>query len=202
MSSPAISTIIWDLETTIAPNIMDNRILEFGYIKVDSNFSEIESDSFFINDEERLMLIDEASIKANGITRDMIYNGDSRGYATGITPKDACNRMFTILNGNRWMGHNLIGFDIPLMKKEFERQKVDIPSSSDVCDTLQLFRTLDIKTKIPNIASLGLQSLRERFGLPIDNAHRAIGDCRTLIRVLKNVFFQLEAQKTIVKFVK
>ncbi len=75
------------------------------------------------------------------------------------------------------IAHNGDGFDIPFLKSEFSRNSLEYPAWKTL-DTLKWARRYR-----PDLPRHALQFLRESYGFPPNNAHRALDDVIVLHQV-------------------
>jgi DNA polymerase-3 subunit epsilon len=85
------------------------------------------------------------------------------------------------------IAHNNDSFDFPFMRNEFKRHNVDMPAWRSL-DSLKWARRYR-----PDIPKHPLQTLRELYGIPANNAHRALDD----VIVLHQVFSMMIDDLTI-----
>ncbi len=163
--------VFYDLETNIPPDdSVPFEIIEFGAIVLDkAGLYEKESYSTLIYSE----LMDERSIACNGITFDMVK--DAPSFA------EVADKIFDVLNGRVWAGHNIIKFDNIHIKSHFDRLGKPAPEPFDLIDTRVLLR----QTFGPRAGNMKLATLGHYFGLGMER-HRSIEDVRMNIDVLKN----------------
>lgn len=157
--------VFYDLETTI-PAV---DIIEFGAIVLDK-VSLYEKDDYLtlIYSDK----ITKHSIDCNGITFSMVKNAPEF--------KEVAERIFDILDGKIWAGHNIKSFDNPCIKNSFARINKKAPEPIGTIDTLHLLRRHFGK----RTGNFKLATLGDYFGLG-EEKHRSIEDCRMNIEVLK-----------------
>jgi DNA polymerase III epsilon subunit-like protein len=161
-----MALLFYDIETTIPPT----DIIEFGGIVLDeSGLFEIESFSTLIRSDR----ISDKSIGCNGITPAMV--------ADAPTFAEVADRIFAIMDGQIWVGHNINGFDNAHIREAFSRLGRKPPEPTLCIDTLPLLR----KTFGKRAGNMKMASLGNYFGLGKER-HRAIEDCRMTIEVLKS----------------
>ncbi len=162
-----VELVFFDLETTWAPNA---DIIEFGAVILDRNgLYEKEAYSTLVWSDK----VSKLSIDCNGITQEMLK--DAPKFA------DVADKIFTVLNGRIWAGHNINRFDIPHINKAFK--KIDRPapipfSTIDTCLLLQ-------GTFGKRAGNLQLNTLGSYFGLGQER-HRSLEDIKMNIEVLKS----------------
>ncbi len=79
------------------------------------------------------------------------------------------------------IAHNNDGFDVHFLRKEFSRNDLTMPSWK-FFDTLKWARRYR-----PDIPRHSLQFLREIYGIPANNAHRALDDVIVLHKVFEHM---------------
>jgi DNA polymerase-3 subunit epsilon len=105
---------------------------------------------------------------------------------TGITEKmliraprfhEIAKRILELTEGSVLVGHN-VDFDYRMLRQEFER--LGYPFQMKVLDTIPLAEKL-----IPGLASYGLDRVTEELGIFRGQKHRAEGDARATLDLLK-----------------
>ncbi|PRP78299.1 hypothetical protein PROFUN_13833 [Planoprotostelium fungivorum] len=126
---PGDCIVFYDIETTI-PN---DDVIEFGAIVLHATtFVEIDRYETLIKSDK----ITQRSIDANHITQ--------------------ADRIFHMLNGRVWAGHNILSFDNKMITKEYEKLGRAAPSPLRCIDTLPLLRnTFGHRAGDLKMASLG-----------------------------------------------
>ena len=76
------------------------------------------------------------------------------------------------------VAHNLDAFDLPFLRTEFRRAKLELPSSWAYIDTLTWARRY--RKDLPRHS---LQYLRQMYGIQANEAHRALNDVMILYEV-------------------
>jgi len=153
------------LETTIPAT----DIIEFGAIVLDkSSLFEKETYTTLIKSSN----ITEKSTKANGITTEMLKDAP--------TFQKVAQKIFQIMNGRIWAGHNISTFDISVLNKEFKKLSQVPPTSTGIIDTLMILR----KTFGNRAGNNKLSSFAKYFQMG-EVPHRSLEDCRINVEVLK-----------------
>jgi len=105
---------------------------------------------------------------------------------TGITPKmlkrapafhEIAKRIVQMTEGTVLTAHNA-SFDYGILKQEFARLGYDF--RRPVLDTVELAARL-----LPDLKGHGLDTLIEALKIPVSGRHRALGDARATVEVLK-----------------
>ncbi|XP_021733876.1 protein NEN1-like [Chenopodium quinoa] len=163
----------FDVETTIPLKPGESFIiLEFGAILVcPKKLVELESYSTLIcpNDISR---ISSKSERCNGI---------SRAAVSSAPPFSAiADKIFDILNGRIWAGHNILRFDCPRIREAFAEIGRSPPEPKGVIDSLALL-TERFGRRAGNMK---MATLATYFGLG-HQTHRSLDDVRMNLEVLK-----------------
>ncbi|KAJ4973993.1 hypothetical protein NE237_007167 [Protea cynaroides] len=164
----------FDLETTIPSRAGQGyAILEFGAILVcPRNLVELSSYSTLIKPAERYA-VTVASVRCNGITRD----------AVSIAPTflEVADKIFDLLHGRIWAGHNIVKFDCVRIREAFAEISRPAPEPKGTIDTL----TLLTQTFGRRAGNMKMASLATYFGLG-QQSHRSLDDVRMNLEVLKD----------------
>ncbi|MDN3507819.1 MAG: DUF3820 family protein [Simkaniaceae bacterium] len=124
------------------------------------------------------MPIPPESSKIHNITDEMVANSPSM--------KQVAQELIEFCEGDVVLiAHNNAAFDKPFLEAEFARNDVIIPEW-DYIDTLKWARKYR-----PDLPRHTLQHLREVYGYPENNAHRALDDVITLCRVFNDMIGDL-----------
>ena len=157
----------FDLETT-GFDVRKERIVEYALIGSDIDGSSINVQSL-VYPAKRIPL--EAS-NVHGITDQDVRDAGTFSEHVGVISK--------IINDSIIVGHNIIKFDWKILEMECVRAGVEAPRPRAIIDTLVIAR----KLKIPGRHKLGI--LCNKYGIELDNAHRADADAgATLILLWK-----------------
>ncbi|KAI7745204.1 hypothetical protein M8C21_016625 [Ambrosia artemisiifolia] len=163
----------FDLETTVPSRPGQGfAILEFGSILVcPRKLIELESYETLVKPHD-LSLISTLSVRANGITPDAVISAP--------TFSDIADKVYDILHGRIWAGHNIIRFDCVRLRDAFAQINRAPPEPKGTIDSLALLtqrfgrRAGDMK----------MASLANYFGLG-KQSHRSLDDVRMNLEVLK-----------------
>ncbi|XP_024977039.1 protein NEN1-like isoform X1 [Cynara cardunculus var. scolymus] len=163
----------FDLETTVPTRPGQGfAILEFGSILVcPRKLVELESYETLVR-PHNLSLISTLSVRANGITADAVVSAP--------TFSEIADRVYDILHGRIWAGHNIIRFDCVRLREAFAQINRPPPEPKGTIDSLALLtqrfgrRAGDMK----------MASLAAYFGLG-KQTHRSLDDVRMNLEVLK-----------------
>ena len=157
--------VFYDLETTIPAD----HIIEFGGVVVEAEtFVEVETFETLIYSNR----ITAWSIGSNGITQNMVAE------APGIA--DVAGKIFAMLDGRIWAGHNILTFDNPIIERTFNMLGLKPPKPADIIDTLPLSR----KHLADKVENHKLATLAKHFSLGKED-HRSLSDARMCLDVLQ-----------------
>ncbi|XP_042376834.1 protein NEN1-like isoform X1 [Zingiber officinale] len=173
MEANGAEIVFFDVETTV-PSRSGERfaLLEFGAILVcPRRLVEVGCYSTLIRPAD-LAAISSVSIRCNGIGPDVV--------STAPTFHDVADRVFDVLNGRVWAGHNIIRFDCPRIREAFEEIGLAAPEPKGIIDTLPL-----LTQKFGRRAGdMKMASMATYFGLG-QQKHRSLDDVRMNLEVLK-----------------
>ncbi|KAH1237100.1 hypothetical protein AAZX31_08G137000 [Glycine max] len=166
--------VFFDLETTV-PKKGGERfwVLEFGAIVVTPHkLTEIESYTTLIRPKD-LSVVSVKSSRSDGITRKAVENAPSF--------EDVADRIFSILNGRVWAGHNIQRFDCVRIKEAFDDINRPAPVPVGIIDSLGVL-TEKFGRRAGNMK---MATLASYFGLG-QQKHRSLDDVRMNLEVLKH----------------
>ena len=124
-----IEIVFFDLETNV-PNRAGQRfwVLEFGAIVVcPQKLVELESYSTLVRPKD-LSVVSLKSSRCDGITRAAVANAPSF--------EQVADKIFSILNGRVWAGHNIQRFDCIRIKEAFGDISRPAPEPVGMIDSL------------------------------------------------------------------
>ncbi|XP_019200015.1 PREDICTED: protein NEN1-like [Ipomoea nil] len=165
--------VFFDLETTTPTRPgQGHAILEFGAILVcPRKLVELENYCTLVRPADP-SLMSNLSVRSNGICRDAV--------ASAPTFADIADKVYDILDGRIWAGHNILKFDCPRIREAFAGINRPAPEPKGTIDSLALLtqrfgrRAGDMK----------MASLATYFGLG-QQKHRSLDDVRMNLEVLK-----------------
>lgn len=156
--------VVFDLETTGLILSID-KIIEIAYVKYMPNGRTIKDD-IFLNPE---MSISKESSEVHGITDD-----DVAGMPTF---REKAKDLWDIFQNSYYGGFNVIGFDLPMLKREFLRVGMDFEySNDDIIDSKTIFHQMEPRTLE---AAYRYYCNKEHI-----NAHSAIADVEASAEIL------------------
>lgn len=166
--------VFFDVETTIPTRTGQKyALLEFGAILVcPRKLVEQHSYSTLVRPSD-LSLISTLSVRCNGITRDAVTSAPSFA--------DIADKVFDVLHGRIWAGHNILKFDCPRIREAFAGINRPAPESKGTIDTLTLLTEKFGK----RAGNMKMASLATYFGLG-EQTHRSLDDVRMNFEVLKH----------------
>ncbi|KAI3521791.1 hypothetical protein L1887_11265 [Cichorium endivia] len=164
----------FDLETTIPTRPGQSyAILEFGSILVcPKKLIELESYDTLVRPHD-LSLLSPDYVRANGITADAVVSAP--------TFSEIASRVYDILNGRVWAGHNILRFDCVRLREAYAQINRPPPEPKGTIDSLALLtqrfgrRAGDMKmATLAAYFELGRQT------------HRSLDDVRMNFEVVKH----------------
>ncbi|CAI9109378.1 OLC1v1009191C1 [Oldenlandia corymbosa var. corymbosa] len=173
-SSSSSEIVFFDLETTV-PNKVGQRfwVLEFGAIVVcPRKLVELESYCTLIRPKD-LHVVAVRSGRADGITREAVADAPSF--------EDVADKIFSILDGRIWAGHNIQRFDCIRIKEAFAEIVRPAPKPVGIIDSLGVL-TEKFGRRAGNMK---MATLASYFGLG-QQKHRSLDDVRMNLEVLKH----------------
>ncbi|GAB2236264.1 hypothetical protein Droror1_Dr00028004 [Drosera rotundifolia] len=173
-SQGAPEIVFFDLETTV-PKAAGAKfwVLEFGAVVVcPRKLAEIESFSTLIRPED-LSVVALRSSRPDGITREAV--------STAPVFKEVAEKIYTILNGRIWAGHNIQRFDCVRIKEAFAELDRPAPQPVGLIDSLGVL-TQKFGRRAGNMK---MATLADYFGLG-QQKHRSLDDARMSLEVVKH----------------
>ncbi|KAJ6733528.1 PROTEIN NEN4 [Salix koriyanagi] len=170
--SPEI--VFFDLETTV-PSRAGQRfwVLEFGAIIVcPQKLVELDCYSTLIRPKD-LSVVALKSGRCDGITRGAVSNAP--------VFEEVADKIFTILNGRVWAGHNIQRFDCVRIKEAFTEIGRPAPVPVGMIDSLGVL-TERFGRRAGNMK---MATLAAYFGLG-QQKHRSLDDVRMNLEVMKH----------------
>ncbi|XP_040990493.1 protein NEN1-like [Juglans microcarpa x Juglans regia] len=163
----------FDVETTVPTRPGQGfAILEFGAILVcPRKLEELYSYSTLLRPSD-LSLISSFSVRCNGITREAVVSCP--------TFREVADRVYDILHGRIWAGHNILKFDCRRIQEAFAEIGRPAPEPKGTIDSLPL-----LTQKFGRRAGdMKMATLASYFGLG-QQTHRSLDDVRMNLEVLK-----------------
>lgn len=162
--------IVFDLETT-GLNRSSDRIIEIGAIKYDGLHHELERYQTLVNPGKS---IPPSATAINHITNAMVADAPSI--------QDVLPGFLQFIGEFPLIAHNA-GFDISFLKNAALQYDVSHTSIS-YADSLAMAR------KVYSLDSYKLGSIAEHLRISESSAHRSIGDCETLGKIVKDMLLK------------
>lgn len=173
----SIRPIFFDLETT-GTFPQKDRIVEIAALDPVNNrtFQQLINPGIPIPDD---------AMRIHGITNEMVREAPAF---------DVVARDFLAFTAGEVMlvAHNGELFDLPFLQAEFKRHSVAFSSDWIFVDSLKWARKY--RKDLPRHA---LQFLRQQFGIPANNAHRALDDVIVLHEVFKLLTDDLSCEEVL-----
>ncbi|XP_068637438.1 protein NEN1-like [Aristolochia californica] len=174
VSSSRQELVFMDVETTMPFGTGQKcLLLEFGAILVcPRRLLELDDYSTLIRPSD-LSSISPAFDRGNGITKDALAQAP---YFAQVADK-----VFDILHGRVWVGHNILKFDCPRIREAFADIGRPAPEPSGTLDSLPLL-TQRFGRRAGNMK---MATLARYFELG-EQKHRSLDDVRMNLKVLKH----------------
>lgn len=155
--------IVLDIETT-GLDYKRERILEFAAIRLE-NGKETDRYETLINPQHHIR---KSSMQIHGITEEMVENEPFE--------EDVIDDILNFIGNHTIVGHNII-FDFSFLNEASLRHK-NKPLVNHRIDSQFLYKEVFPDEECPN-----LDNLSARFGVTVENRHRAMGDTEVLAKV-------------------
>ncbi|KAK2438626.1 Polynucleotidyl transferase, ribonuclease H superfamily protein [Trifolium repens] len=177
--------VFFDLETNVPKKVGQGfYVLEFGAIVVSAHkLSEIESYTTLIRPKD-LSVVSVKPSRSDGITREAVKNAPCF--------EDVAERIFGILNGRVWAGHNIQRFDCVRIKEAFDGINMPAPVPVGIIDSLGVL-TEKFGRRAGNMK---MATLASYFGLG-QQKHRSLDDVRMNLEVVKHCATVLFLESTL-----
>ena len=124
--------IFFDTEST-GLNVLNDRIVQLGYIKYSPKKKEAERATLFFNPE---MPIPASSTAVHGITDSDVQDAP--------VFKEKAKELLEVFSGCYFSGFNIVGFDLPLLRQEFYRAGETFTfQTNDIIDSKTIFHAFE-----------------------------------------------------------
>ena len=163
MARKKIVEIVLDIETT-GLDYKRERIIEFAAIRLE-NGKEVARYETLINPKQHIR---KSSMQIHGITEEMVENEPLE--------EEVIDDILNFIGDYTIVGHNVI-FDFSFLNEASLRHK-NKPLVNHRVDSQFLYKEVFPDEECPN-----LDNLSARFGLCVENRHRAMGDTEVLAKV-------------------
>ncbi len=157
--------VVFDLESTGLSVTMD-RIIEVAYLKIFPS-GVVKKGVMLLNPE---MNIPAEAVAIHGISDDQVKDEP--------TFKEKAQEIWEIFNGCNFSGFNIMGFDLPLLRREFLRAGMDFDyTAAKIIDAKVIYHFMEPRTL----------SAAYKFycGKEHDEAHSALADVLVAAEVLE-----------------
>ena len=175
MSSALREVVVWDLETT-GLDTETADVVQFAFMLLDPvTWRVLKKRSVYIHSPN----LTPESTAIHGITPARLQEPDVISFAK------AAPWIRRWLDGRTWVGHNIVGYDIPLLKAQFKREECgEFPEPAGVIDSLAFTRAVVPRRAMRNFK---LSTFAETFHLTDCKLHDALGDCMATYETMKLV---------------
>lgn len=88
------------------------------------------------------------------------------------------------------LGHNVAGFDAPFLRSWFQQQGTFFPADFFPLDTISLAKLFEVAASVEQggrrmFSDLKLATVAATLGVPLGDAHDALGDVRTTLEIYR-----------------
>ena len=167
-----------DLETT-GTDVESDEIVSLAVVRLDAEGVELDRFASLVRPA--------GPIPAEATT---VHGIDDASVADAPSFAEVAGELVGLLEGAVFVAHNA-GFDLPLLEHAFARAGIRYRPHGVAC-TLDAFRLLE-----PVERSHRLESLCERHGVPLDDAHDARGDVLATVALLRILLARGIAPETV-----
>jgi len=167
-----------DLETT-GTDVESDEIVSLAVVRLDAEGVELDRFASLVRPA--------GPIPAEAIA---VHGIDDASVADAPSFAEVAGELVGLLEGAVFVAHNA-GFDLPLLEHAFARAGIRYRPHGVAC-TLDAFRLLE-----PVERSHRLESLCERHGVPLDDAHDARGDVLATVALLRILLAREIAPETV-----
>ncbi|HEX3291841.1 MAG TPA: 3'-5' exonuclease [Gaiella sp.] len=164
--APPVGYVVVDLETT-GTSVESDEIVSLAVVRLDADGVELDRFASLVRPAGPIPV--EATA---------VHGIDDASVARAPSFADLAEELHGLLDGAVFVAHNA-GFDLPLLEHAFARAGTRYRPGGVAC-TLDAFRLLE-----PVERSHRLESLCERHGVRLDDAHDARGDVLATVALLR-----------------
>lgn len=165
--------VFFDLETNVPKNGQKFWVLEFGAMVVcPQKLVELESYSTLIQPGD-LSVVGVNPARCHGISRGTVVKAPFF--------EEVADKIFKILNGRIWAGHNIRRFDCVRIREAFKEIGRPAPEPVALIDSLGVLSEKFGK----RAGNMKMASLATYFGLG-EQKHRSLDDVRMNLEVVKH----------------
>lgn len=154
-----------DLEST-SLSVSEARIVSIGMVKLFPNGEKEE----FTGTVNPCMKIPVEATDIHGITDEMVKGAP---IFASLAPS-----LSLFLEGCNLTGHNIEGFDLPLLEAEYRRSPIDFPDIERIVDTLKIFRQL-VPHTLEGAIDFHCPEIKQDH-----IAHNALSDAKMVLEIL------------------
>lgn len=170
--------IIFDFETT---GLVADRheIIEIGAIKVNRDGAEHTTFQSFVKPKKK---IPKKITEITGITQEMVN-------AEGVAISEILPQFLEFIGDHHLVAYN-ISFDLAFLKSEMQRLDINTPLKNSTACALNMARRA-----WPGRKSYKLTDVAKDGNLSVDDAHRALSDCRRTLTIYTSAADVLRSAK-------
>ncbi|HEX6724268.1 MAG TPA: 3'-5' exonuclease [Gaiella sp.] len=176
--APPAAYAVVDVETT-GTSVEADEIVSIAVVRLDAEGRELDRFASLVRPAGPIPV--EATA---------VHGIDDAAVQGGPTFAELASGLLTVLDAAVFVAHNA-GFDLPLVQHAFARAGIRYRPAGVAC-TLDAFRLLE-----PTERSHRLESLCERHGIVLDDAHDARGDALATVELLQLLLDQGIAPETV-----
>ena len=176
MNIKGLEIVVFDVETTGLSPTDGDRIVEIAAMKV-KDFVVVDQFYSLVN-PKRLLSVHAMAV--NGITEEMVADAP---FSDDVLP-----RFVDFVGGACVAGHN-VKFDLNFVCFELSLLNRKLKDQTPAIDTLKMAKAL-----FPYLSTYKLSYLARALGISVDQAHRALADVETTVRVMQRLIEKAETQ--------
>ena len=170
--------ILFDTETTGLS--YDDDIIQIAAVEIINGVVTGNQFSVYLNTKKDIA----ESFKIHKISQEILN-------LEGISPKNGLEKFIEFIDGAVLGGHNIVNFDVPMLKENLKRNGINWDYQGYFFDTLSLSRKI-----FPQLTSYKLGHLLEEFNLEGVNSHNAIDDVKATVSLCKYLSLQINLKNS------
>ena len=165
--------IVLDIETT-GLSFRTEKITEIGAVRVKDG-EIVDTFECFVNPE---IPIPQKIVEITGITDDMVRDAE--------TIEQVMPKFLEFIGNLKLVAHNA-DFDVGFLK--YNAENIGLKMDNEYIDSLKLARQL-----YPEFKKHKLGIIAEKLGVKVENAHRALDDVKTLLKVFIKMLEKIQEE--------